>query len=364
MGGLDELARHRIAAVRTLPVSVSFVPPRGPDAREPGGRGLTSQIRVLTTDRGAQGWGHSLGKTADASRILDRSVAELFEPDRGVVAPELAPFDFALHDLAGVILGVPVWRLLGAQGAPSLVAYDGSITMDDIGLPLDEGLARLAARCQEGHGLGHRAFKLKVGRGRRWMPADDGLRRDIEVTRFLRRRFPECRLLVDANDGFTCEQALDYVRAVADCELFWIEEPFPESAPDLERLRRVLEQYSPRTLIADGETNFDVPQLVKLAAAGLVDVLLMDIGRLGLTPWRRIIREAGGGGLGFSPHTCCNPLKIVYAAHLLAGTGTTAPLEAFAADCDVVSQRLSFTEGSLALSSAPGFGLTLAADRS
>jgi len=87
----------------------------------------------------------------------------------------------------------------------------------------------------------------------------------------------------------------------------------------------------------------------------------MDIGRLGLTPWRRIIREAGRA-LRFSPHTCCNPLKIVYAAHLLAGTGGAAPLEAFAADCDVVSQHLSFAEGRLALSDAPGFGLTLAAD--
>jgi len=32
-------------------------------------------------------------------------MAELFEPSRGVAGPELAPFDFALHDLAGVILG-------------------------------------------------------------------------------------------------------------------------------------------------------------------------------------------------------------------------------------------------------------------
>jgi len=110
-----------------------------------------------------------------------------------------------------------------------VAAYDGSITMDDVGLPFDEGLARLAARCEHSQRLGHRAFKLKVGRGRRWMPAEEGLRRDIEVTRFLRNRFPECRLLVDANDGFTCDEAVAYVRAVAECELFWIEEPFPRT---------------------------------------------------------------------------------------------------------------------------------------
>jgi len=33
-------------------------------------------------------------------------------------------------------------------------------------------------------------------------------------------------VLVDANDAYTVADMIRYVQAVADCNLYWIEEPF------------------------------------------------------------------------------------------------------------------------------------------
>jgi L-alanine-DL-glutamate epimerase-like enolase superfamily enzyme len=66
---------------------------------------------------------------------------------------------------------------------------------------------------------------------------DQGQERDIEVTRAVRERFPDCRILVDANNGCTEIEFENYVTAVADCELYCIEEPFDESLEDYSAFR-------------------------------------------------------------------------------------------------------------------------------
>jgi L-alanine-DL-glutamate epimerase-like enolase superfamily enzyme len=142
-----------------------------------------------------------------------------------------------LHDLAGVILRKPVYALMGAKGPTALDIYSGAIYMDDL-MPTDNpgGVEAVTAACQMDYDAGYRAFKLKIGRGNKWMPRAAGDRRDIEVTRAVRERFPDCKILVDANDGYSVDGFLNYLQAVADCNLFWIEEPFDEHREGLMRL--------------------------------------------------------------------------------------------------------------------------------
>ena len=89
-----------------------------------------------------------------------------------------------------------------------------------------------------------------------------------------------------------------------------------------------LDQLSPKTLIADGESNPDVDQLLEIAADRAIDVLLMDTVSYGLTAWRaadadrREDRRAGvAARLGL-------PLKTLYAAQLAAGLGNMPIIEA------------------------------------
>ena len=112
------------------------------------------------------------------------------------------------------------------------------------------GIQAILDNCDHDYALGYRAFKLKIGRGYRWMEVEEGLQRDIQVTQAVRQRFGGCAILVDANDGYTCDGFLHYLDAVAGCGLYWIEEPFRENREDLIRLREFLARRSPQTLIA------------------------------------------------------------------------------------------------------------------
>ena len=129
--------------------------------------------------------------------------------------------------------------------------------------------------------------------------------RDIQVTRLVREHFPGAKILVDANDGYDPDGICRYLEAVAECELFWIEEAFVETEENLRTLREAIDHLSPATLIADGESRNGrlqdplgpygkwqaghLEELLVTCRKGLIDVLLMDIGAMGFTAWHELM---------------------------------------------------------------------------
>ena len=74
--------------------------------------------------------------------------------------------------------------------------YDTSLYIDDLHLDSDEAAAELIAEeARYGYAHNHRNFKIKIGRGARFMPLEAGTRRDIAVIkgRARRRRAPSPR---------------------------------------------------------------------------------------------------------------------------------------------------------------------------
>ncbi len=359
----DELGRHRIAEVRTLRLRSRWARLLGRNAIfAEHGYGREFLVRQIVTDRGAAGWGLSRRlPPQDTPDLTGRRLDELFDPARGTTDPAARELDFALHDLAGRILGEPVCRMLGGAGDAAVVLYGAATYMDDITPAYAPGGAGVVIdHCRRDYDAGYRAFKIKIGRGHRWMAPAEGLRRDVDVTRAVREHFPGCRLLVDANNAYTCEEFLDYFRDVADCGLFTIEEPFHENAAGLRRLREAIRKLSPATTVTEGESRPDVGQLLRLAEEGLVDVLNLDIEGYGLTPWRRLAPKAVARGLRLSPHCFDLRLKTYCAAHFLAGVGHADPLEGVIDQTEGVDDaRFAFAEGVLHLPEAPGFGLEL-----
>ena len=120
--------------------------------------------------------------------------------------------------------------------------YDGAIYFDDLD-PAENprGIDVLLDECRSDAALGYRGFKLKIGRGHRWLGRVEGDRRDIEVTRAIRGAYPTAKILVDANDGYDVDGICGYLDAVADVGLYWLEEPFLDDADDLATLRRHLD---------------------------------------------------------------------------------------------------------------------------
>ncbi|HZX04505.1 enolase C-terminal domain-like protein [Kribbella sp.] len=338
------LPQHTISSITTVQLGYEYLRTIGRNSfLGSHGSGGSMTAYVVETDRGATGWGLPLSD-GDPGPLIGRPLADLIDPERGVVDPAAEFLDYPLHDLAARILDVPVYAMLGGAGSPRVRCYSGGIYFDD----LEGGLDAIRANLAQDHAFGFRDFKLKIGRGHRWMEPRAGLQRDIEVTRLTRELYPDAAILVDGNDGFTLNGLLEYLDAVADCDLYWIEEPFPERRPDLQALH---ERVPALPRIADGEYDPNVQHVLSLAADGLIDVALMDVIGHGLTAWRHTMPLLKAEA---SPHAWGLPLKTLYAAHLSAGLGNTPIIEGVPGP-----NAYTLEDGHVLLTEEPGFGLTL-----
>ena len=359
------LDRHFVRSVELSTIRTRYPRTVGRNARLGShGSGGESDIVVIRTDTGKVGWGLVSGDVP-AEQVTGRSVADLIDPGSGVRHEGLRGLDFALHDLAGQIEDLPVHALLGGHGRRTVPCYDGAIYFADLD-PDDgpRGVPAVLADCAADDAAGYRAFKLKIGRGNRWMDRAAGDARDIEVTRAVREAYPDHRILVDANDGYDCTGFLEYLRAVTDCGLYWVEEPFLDDAADLARLRSHLRDAGSATLIAEGETDPELEALLEIAGRGDLDVLLMDVVSFGLTSWRAVMPRIAELGVQASPHAWGLPVKTLYAAQLAAGLGHVDTVEGVPGETiGVDTGGYLWRDGELTVPDRPGFGLSLQSGR-
>ena len=253
---------------------------------------------------------------------------------------------------------------MGARADNSIEIYTGGIYFDDL------------EACQQDFNAGHAHFKLKIGRGFKFMETSKGDQRDIDVTRVVRDAFPNSKILIDANDGYTLPRFRSYFEAVSDCEIYWVEEPFMETVEDLEALRAFLNDISPQTMIADFESrngrNEQPPspfgrwradhlaELYELGSKGLIDVALMDVGSMGLTAWRKVMPLLEANDIKGSPHAWDAPLKTIYAAQVNCGLGNGEIVEGVPGlVVGVDTSTYTLKNGILTLPDRPGFSLSI-----
>jgi len=364
----SRLGSHRLVAIENRQISLRWPRQAGKNSkRDVHGYGPRANVVILRTDQGATGWGEVSGGLpaleAIRAQVLGRSVAELIAPERGLRVPEWKPLDFALHDLAGVILGEPVWRLLGGGVEPRLFpCYSGMIYFDDLEPTVAPGgIDAVLKNCAWDRAHGYRQLKVKIGRGGKWMPGGAGLDRDIEIVRAIAREFPDCRLLVDANDAYTVGDATAFLRGIEGIPLVWFEEPFVETVEDWTRLHAWMRAHGwTETLLADGEQHNDFAVLEELERRRILQVRLNDISGYGFTRWRELMPRLEAGGVLASPHCWGSALKTAYTAHLAAALGNVPTIEGVTTateDVDFGDNRLR--DGIYQVSSRPGFGLTL-----
>ena len=205
-------------------------------------------------------------------------------------------------------------------GAPRTCVYDGAIYMNDI-IPEDApfGVDRVIQESVADVRLGHTILKVK-NRQR----ASDGWSMGKEWRGILRLSDGFMRLcrgiaiMVDANDGYTLEDAIAFLEGIGDTEIFWFEEPFREEEGKNRLLKDYLLKERPGTLIADGESDTDIPLLRGLAEKKLLDVWQPDVCGYGFTKWRTLMKEISQNGWLASPHAWGNVTKTHYCAHLAA----------------------------------------------
>jgi len=225
------------------------------------------------------------------------------------------------------------------------------------------GIDKVLENCRWDYDYGYRQFKVKIGRGNRWMPAKAGLKRDIDVVNAIHKAFPDVEILVDGNNGFTVETMIGFLDGIADVPVFWIEEPFHETVADWTRLRDYLVANGRKeTLRADGEAKPDFPVLEELQQDHTLNVRLEDICGHGFTRWRQQLPRLTKEGIGVSPHTWGTALKTVYTAHFVGAYGNAPTIEGVTTkggDVDFGENRI--VDAQFHPSNQPGFGLALPA---
>ncbi|MBN1667714.1 MAG: dipeptide epimerase [Anaerolineales bacterium] len=140
----------------------------------------------------------------------------------------LCAYDLAFHDLLGLAAGMPLYRLLG--GYQHKIQTSATVTLADVVESVE--MAQMLAR------RGFRMLKIKGGQ-------DPDL--DVQRIRAIHRALPELVLRLDADGGYTVEQALGVARAIGD-RIEMLEQPTP--AGDLIGLREVT-RNSPVPVLAD-----------------------------------------------------------------------------------------------------------------
>ena len=260
-------------------------------------------VRVRTSG-GGMGIGWSGIAEEQAAELVGRKVGELFSmPDGSNRAGE--PVDLPLWDLCARLAGLPLYRLLGPRGSREVEVYDGSIYIDDLELEDAEARELYARQVQSGWDAGYRNFKIKVGRGARWMPPAEGLARDALVIRTVREAAgPDAKVLIDANMGNTLNTALQLLAETADARVYWFEEPFAEDLPLNQALKEFIIENGWDTLVADGGVS-SAPvlfrprgrRLDRRGAAGLPPVRT-DLVAGGFSPARGVRRPLRSPYLG------------------------------------------------------------------
>ena len=175
--------------------------------------------------------------------------------------------DLAVWDLVGQILGCPCHRLLG--GFADDVAAAHMVSLDE-----PAAMANEAVAMKERFGV--KTFKVKVGRD----PAVD-----VAAVRAVRDALPDADLYVDANRGWSYDDAARAGDELADLGVRAIEEPI--SIEDRAGRLRLAERWVV-PLVGD-ESCISLAHVDRALEEGAVRMVSVKTARTGFTESRRIL---------------------------------------------------------------------------
>ena len=205
------MTRHLETTIETYPIAGAFTISRG-------SRTEAQVIVCSISERGVTGRGECVPYKRYGESLASVEAQILAERDfiadagsRHDLVKRMKPgaarnaLDCALWDLESKLAHVPVARAIGVEPAQPLV------TAYTISLGEPEAMAE-----QAHHHRTRPLLKVKLG------TADDEKR--IQA---VRGAAPDCRLIVDANEGWTAENLERHLAAATECGVELIEQPLP-----------------------------------------------------------------------------------------------------------------------------------------
>ncbi|XP_037411186.1 L-Ala-D/L-amino acid epimerase-like [Triticum dicoccoides] len=277
---------------------------------------------------GAVGWGEAPVHHPVTAEDQPTALAAVGRACAALVAARSAPLGAVLQDVADALPGhtfasaragvemavidavansirIPLWRLFG--GASNTVTTDITIP---IVTPIEA--AQLAAKYR---GQGFQTLKLKVGKN---------MNSDIEVLKAIRLVHPDCSFILDANQGYTANQAIELLDRLNEMGVTPVLFEQPVHRDDWEGLRDVsvaaMEKY--RVAVAADESCRGLHDAQKIIHGNLAHVINIKLAKLGVLGALEVIDAARKAGIGLMIGGMIETrIAMGFAGHLAAGIG-------------------------------------------
>jgi len=235
-------------------------------------------VRVVDRD-GADGWGECTAgegpfysdewvetawptlKDFLAPMVVNREVegaAHIYDLMKRVRGHRMAKaaIETACWDLEARLSGVPLWKYLG--GVQTEIPCGVSIGIQN-------SPEELIEKIEQELSAGYQRIKIKIKRG--W---------DLEIVRRVRGRFPEIRLMGDANSAYTLAD-VPLFKALDEFKLMMLEQPLAyDDIFDHAELQKQIQ--TPVCLDESIKTPADVIHAIDLGASRIINVKLGRVG--------------------------------------------------------------------------------------
>jgi len=197
-----------------------------------------------------------IGKDVSKYRRLSDELNERLSANKSA----LAGLEISIADAFCRQKKIPLWKLFGNR--PKRIVSDITIVISS----LEETEEAVRAFLKQGF----RTFKIKVGR-------DEKL--DLKRVMAVHKTAPRSRLYIDANQGYTAEETLDFLKLLKENGIVpaLVEQPVPRN--DFEGLKKV-SRLAGTLICADESVKSldDVKKIIRHNAAGAVNIKFMKFG--------------------------------------------------------------------------------------
>jgi L-alanine-DL-glutamate epimerase-like enolase superfamily enzyme len=289
-------------------------------------RASNDAVCRITTDDGLQGIGEGRGASlAEICRVINEVFTPLlvgcdplqtqfiwsrmYEAAFGgnvdkehpleprAVRAAIAAVDLALWDIKAKYADVSVCELLGGQPRPVLSYLSKGFYVQ--GQSLEEMVEEAVCEVNAG---GYKHVKIRVGRG----GAEDAATR----VRLIRKAFGDSmRIMVDANQAWDYDTALEACAAMEPYGVDWVEEPLKKSNHATEKgildWNEALGLLGTHTSIptSAGENHVDLRDCRELVGKGKIKYMQYDaIKTGGVTEWMKVAALSEAYGVLMAPH--------------------------------------------------------------
>ncbi len=254
-----------------------------------------SQATVIATINSCRDF--LLGKDASDFRQISKTLKKTFSPQ----ITAIAAIEMALLDAYTKSLGLPLYKYLG--GAENEIETDFTIGITSLEIAKNNA----EKLCKEGF----RSLKTKVG---------GKLNDDIERVLAIREGAPNCKIMLDANQGYSPKEALIFLHELEkkgiQPELF----EQPVNRYDLEGMKFV-KDHTIIPVVADESvfTSHDALNVIRLNCADYINIKIMKSGVVEALQIATLAKNANLGlMIGCMLETS---LGLSMSVHLAAGLG-------------------------------------------